>query len=91
MFRLKKRLKNIIEKRPGDMTLYDAIPGKRYKILRVEGGCRLNSRLCSMGLMPGEIFTVYAYSRGGPVCISVKGSRFAVGRGMMGRVIIREA
>lgn len=91
MFRLKKKLKNIKAFRPGYMTLYDAVPGRRYRIQSVEGGCRLNSRLCSMGLMPGEVFTVYAYSRGGPVCISVKGSRFAIGRGMMGRVIIREA
>ena len=73
------------------MTLYDAVPGKKYRIIRVEGGCKLNCRLCAMGLMPNEIFTVYAYSRGGPVCISIKGSKFAIGRGMMGRVIIKEA
>lgn len=91
MFRLRKKLKDIKVRTRGPMTLYDALPGKRYRILSVEGGCRLNSRLCSMGLMPGETFTVYAYSRGGPVCISVKGARFAIGRGMMGRVLIKEA
>jgi ferrous iron transport protein A len=86
-----KRIRRFALHRRGAMTLYDAVPGKRYRIKRVEGGCRLNSRLCAMGLMPDEVFTVYAYSRGGPVCISVKGSRFAVGRGMMGRVVIEEA
>jgi ferrous iron transport protein A len=91
MFKLKKKLRKFKPHSPGLMTLYDAVPGKRYRILRVEGGCKLNSRLCAMGLMPGEVFNVYAYSRGGPVCISVKGSRFAIGRGMMGRVFIGEA
>ena len=91
MFRVKKNLKQLTLHRPDVMTLYDAVPGKKYRILRVEGGCKLNSRLCAMGLMPGELFTVYAYSRGGPVCIAVKGSKFAIGRGMMGRVVIREA
>ena len=91
MFRLKKKLKEFRPGWTGPMTLYDAVPGKKYRIQRVEGGCKLNSRLCAMGLMPGEVFNVYAYSRGGPVCISVKGSKFAIGRGMMGRVFIQEA
>ena len=91
MFRLKKKLRKLKPHRPGFMTLHDAVPGKKYRIHRVEGGCKLNSRLCAMGLMPGEEFNVYACSKGGPVCISVKGSRFAMGRGMMGRVFIQEA
>ena len=91
MFRMRKKVRQVPGYRGRDMTLYDAVPGKKYRIIRVEGGCKLNCRLCAMGLMPNEIFTVYAYSRGGPVCISIKGSRFAIGRGMMGRVIIKEA
>jgi len=90
MFKIKKKFKNIAGNRHGLMTLNDALPGKKYRILKVEGGCKLSSRLCAMGLMPGEVFTLYAYSRGGPVCISVKGSKFAIGRGMMGRVLIKE-
>ena len=91
MFRLRRKLRKYRPHGPGFMTLYDALPGKRYRIKRVEGGCKLNSRLCAMGLMPGEVFNVYAYSRGGPVCISVKGPRFAIGRGMMGKDFIQEA
>ena len=91
MFRARRRQKYLPGPTGGGMTLYNAVPGKKYKILRVEGGCKLNCRLCAMGLMPNEVFTVYAYSRGGPVCISIKGSKFAIGRGMMGRVFIKEA
>ena len=71
-------------------TLADAAAGKKYKIIKILGGRRLNSRFCAMGLLPGENFRVYAAARGGPFCITVKGSKFAVGRGMADRIIIRE-
>jgi len=87
----RRRLTNMMPHSQEHKTLSDARPGKKYRIVNVRGGCKMNSRLCAMGLMPGEDFSVYAYSKGGPVCISVKGSRFAIGRGMMGKVQIEEA
>ena len=72
------------------LTLARAVPGKKYRIIKVEGGCKLSSRLCAMGLMPNELLSVYAASRGGPVIITIKGSRFAIGRGMTNRIIIEE-
>ncbi|MBN2072855.1 MAG: FeoA domain-containing protein, partial [Actinobacteria bacterium] len=74
----------------GFLTLADARPGRRYRIKKVTGGCRMNARLCAMGLMPGEILNVYSASIGGPSCITVKGTKFAVGRGMADRIIIEE-
>ncbi len=72
------------------LTLAHAVPGKKYRIIRVEGECKLSSRLCAMGLMPNELLSVYTASRGGPVIIAIKGSRFAIGRGMTNRIIIEE-
>ena len=72
------------------LTLAHAVSGKKYRIIKVEGGCKLNSRLCAMGLMPDELLSVYAASRGGPVIITIKGSRFAIGRGMTDRILIEE-
>lgn len=72
------------------LTLAHAVPGKKYRIIKVEGDCKLSSRLCAMGLMPNELLSVYTASRGGPVLITVKGSRFAIGRGMTSRIIIEE-
>ncbi len=72
------------------LTLAHAVPGKKYRIIRVEGECKLSSRLCAMGLMPNELLSVYTASRGGPAIIAIKGSRFAIGRGMTGRIIIEE-
>lgn len=71
-------------------TLAGAEAGQNYKIIKILGGHRLRSRMCAMGLLPGEDFRVYASSRGGPICISIKGSRFALGRGIVDRIIIRE-
>ena len=72
------------------LTLAHAVPGKKYRIVRVVGECKLSSRLCAMGLMPNELLSVYTASRGGPVIIAIKGSRFAIGRGMTNRIIIEE-
>jgi len=72
------------------LTLAHAVPGKKYRIVRVEGECKLSSRLCAMGLMPNELLSVYTASRGGPSIIAIKGSRFAIGRGMTNRIIIEE-
>lgn len=72
------------------LTLANALPDKKYKIIDIDGGSKINSKLCAMGLMPDEVVSVYIASRGGPVCIAVKGSKFAIGRGMTNRIIIEE-
>ncbi len=72
------------------ITLAQVVSGKKYRIIRIDGGCKINSKLCAMGLMPNEIFSVYTASRGGPVCVAVKGTRFAIGRGMTNRIVIEE-
>ena len=72
-------------------SMAGAVSGKKYKIMKIDGGCRLNSRLCAMGFIPGEVFYVSGASRGGPLCVLIKGTKFAIGRGMAERIQIREA
>jgi len=74
----------------GIMTMIDAVQGEKYRIIKIDGGYKLNSRLCAMGFIPNEIFYVSGASRGGPLCIVVKGTKFAIGRGMAERIQIRE-
>ncbi len=74
----------------GILSLNDAVPGKKYMIVRINGGCRLNSHLCAMGFIPYEVFTVSDVSRGGSLCVVVKGTKFAIGRGMAEKILIRE-
>jgi ferrous iron transport protein A len=74
----------------GVLMLTEAVPGKKYRIVRINGGCRLNSHLCAMGFIPYEVFTVSDMSRGGSLCVVVKGTKFAIGRGMAEKILIRE-
>ena len=71
-------------------NMADTVPGKKYRIIGIYGGCRLNSRLCSMGFIPGETFYVSGASRGGPLCVIIKGTKFAIGRGMAERIQVKE-
>ncbi|MDD3819447.1 MAG: FeoA family protein [Actinomycetota bacterium] len=72
------------------LTMADAVPGKKYRITGIHGGCKLNSRLCAMGFVPGEVFHVSGASAGGPVCVVIKGTKFAIGRGMAERIQVVE-
>ena len=72
-------------------TLADVLPGRKYRIIKIDGGCKLNCRLCALGLNPNEVIYVFSKSRGGPLCIKIKGTKFAIGRGMAQKIIVREA
>ena len=66
-----------------------ARPGRRLRLVRVDRGARLSSRLYAMGLTPGMPFALVADS-GGPVVLDVLGSRLVIGRGMAARIMVRE-
>ena len=72
------------------LNLADVVPGKKYKIIRINGGCKLNSHLCAMGFIPNESFYVSSTSRGGALCIVVKETKFAIGRGMACKILVEE-
>ncbi len=71
-------------------SMADAVPGRKYRLVRINGGYRINSRLCAMGFIPGEIFYISGASRGGPRCVIIKGTKFAIGRGMAERIQVEE-
>lgn len=62
-------------------------PGERVRLLKVNAGEGLTSRLNAMGLTPGVEVTVVQDS-GGPLLLSVRDSRLAVGRGMAQKMIV---
>ncbi|AFL94321.1 iron(II) transport system protein A [Thermococcus cleftensis] len=65
-------------------------PGERGIVVNVLGGPAVRQRLVAMGLTPGapvQIIEAHSY---GPIIISVGGVRFAIGRGMAGKVMIRK-
>ncbi len=62
------------------MHLLDLEPGKSALIRRLEGGRSLLSRLAALGFTPGAPVTVMRKEHGGPVLVSLRGARVALGR-----------
>jgi ferrous iron transport protein A len=72
------------------LTLAGAIQGRKYKIDKISGGHGLNSRLLSVGFLPGEVISVINQSGWGPLTVLVKGSKIALGRGIAHKILIQE-
>ncbi len=62
------------------MQLMEIQPGKRAVIRRLEGGRSVISRLAALGFTPGAVITVLRSSDHGPLLVSLRGSRVALGR-----------
>jgi Fe2+ transport system protein FeoA len=72
------------------LTLASAVQGRKYKIDKISGGHGLNSRLLSVGFLPGEVISVINQSGRGPLTVSVKGSKIALGRGIAHKILVQE-
>ena len=72
------------------LYLSEAVEGKVYVMLEVDGGHGIRQRLYSMGLNPGVKFKVINNIGRGPVGIEVRDTKLAIGRGMAQRIKIRE-
>jgi len=63
--------------------------GEKVKLVRIDAGRGLNSRLASMGLVPNVEITVVSNRQRGPFMISVKNSKMMLGRGMANKIMVR--
>lgn len=63
--------------------------GQMVKLVSVEAGRGLNSRLAAMGLLPNVEITVVNNGHPGPFVISVRGSKMMLGRGMADKIMVR--
>jgi Fe2+ transport system protein FeoA len=72
------------------LYLSEAVEGKVYVMLGIDGGYGIRQRLYSMGLNPGVKFKVINNIGRGPVGIEVRDTKLAIGRGMAQRIKIRE-
>ncbi len=61
-------------------------PGERVKITDFNGGTQIRKRLSDMGISIGQ--EVEVLNKGGPLIVSVKGSRVALGKGLAQKVIV---
>jgi ferrous iron transport protein B len=55
-------------------------PGKKAVIRRLEGGRSILSRLAALGFTPGAVISVLRSSDHGPLLVSLRGSRVALGK-----------
>ena len=70
------------------MQLMELQPGKKAVIRRLEGGRTVLSRLAAMGFTPGAAITVMRSSDHGPLLVSLRGSRVALGRGEAAHIFV---
>ena len=62
--------------------------GRKVRLISVDSGFGLRSRLTAMGLVPGVEIAVLKHSMHGPFIIEVKGSRIMLGRGMAQKIVV---
>ena len=62
--------------------------GETVKLVKIDAGRNLNSRLASMGLLPNAEITVVRNDRRGPSVISIKDSKIMLGRGVTRKIMV---
>lgn len=69
-------------------TLSEMTAGEDATVLAFQGGRAVNNRLASLGFTPGvRINMAQNYGRG-PLIVTVRGTRVALGRGEAARIIV---
>jgi Fe2+ transport system protein FeoA len=70
------------------MPLIMASRGSKVRLVSVNGGKQMNSRLAAMGLLPGVEVEIVSNSPGDPFILDVRGSRLVLGRGMAHKIYV---
>jgi len=63
--------------------------GESVKLVKVNAGRGLNSRLAAMGLVANTELTVLSNSHPGPFIVTVKQSKVMLGRGMAHKIMVK--
>ncbi len=71
-----------------NQTLLSTPLRQPVQLERINAGGRLAHRLTELGLTPGVELSIIQ-DNGGPLLISVRGSRIAIGRGMAQKIQVR--
>ena len=70
------------------MPLIMASRGSKVRLVSVNGGRQMTSRLAAMGLLPGVEVEVISNSSGDAFVLNVHGSRLVLGRGMAQKIFV---
>jgi len=77
------------EPRNGTFLLSAAAKGQTVRLVHIDAGKKLTHRLTELGLTPG-VELMLVHDSGGPMLLSVRDSRVAVGRGMAEKLHVAE-
>ena len=72
------------------MVLSKALKGQNYIIEKIELKEDVTRRMHTLGLTDGTKISVLNKKRNGPMIIKVRGTRFALGKGFLDGIFIRE-
>jgi ferrous iron transport protein A len=70
------------------MPLIMASRGSKVRLVSINGGKQMTSRLAAMGLLPGVEVEIISNTPGDPFILDVRGSRLALGRGMAHKIYV---
>lgn len=73
----------------GSYPLSRAVKGKAVRLVSIDAGKKLTHRLTELGLTPG-VELLLVHDSGGPLLLSVRDSRVAVGRGMANKLMVAD-
>ena len=74
------------QKQPRPLSIVNE--GETVKLISIDAGRGLNSRLASMGLLPNVEITVVNNTHPGPFVIIVKDTKMMLGRGMAHKIMV---
>lgn len=75
-------------KKVSGIHLAMASSGEYVRIISVDGGQGMRKRLADLGVNLGEVILVVQTNHHGPMIISVKESRLAIGRGITHKIMV---
>ena len=70
------------------MSLNETKKGEHVILKSIDGGHSVNKKLRDMGLTPGVPMTVLSAPSFGPMVIQVRGTRLALGRGILTKITV---
>jgi Fe2+ transport system protein FeoA len=83
---MKKQTELAMQKsKPMVFPLAAASQGQRLRLIEIDAGKQLTHRLTELGLTLG-VELMIVHDSGGPLVLSVRGSRVAIGRGMASKM-----
>lgn len=73
------------------VDLANVKPGRRVKVIRIQGGLGVRQRLSCLGIHPGDSMTVQTSGiMQGPIVVNIHGNKIALGRGVAAKVLVEE-